>query len=601
MKIKSWFLDLGGSIVKRVVFACLVFLVTVDLLAAEYLLKIPQNSDRQLQVLQEQYRFKLRFRTQNFALIQAEEISSAAKVLDQVTPDFNYYILETHGADRVFVDIRESKVLDRFNGFTLIKLHVAFESILFNLTSHCAKLPIEIQLPDRPVVFAPSLAVTPESYQKTVWSLLRQVDADSWFDKVKALVENEDLQHPGHFFRSRYALRVYDTKQYDDTTPPDYACDNAADWIASQFESYGLSVEFDSFQHTRSKIGRGVLGEYTMRNVVATLLGKGANSDEIYLVTGHYDSISSKTDKWEEDWKVLPAPGASDNASGVATMIEAARLLSQIDLNRSIRFVAFSGEELFLHGSRHYRQLVQARGDKIVGVINLDMVGHDGGGELDLHVLGDQQSQWLVQACQTVAKRYDIEVDLRLKNDPSFIFSDHSPFWEVAIPAIQIAEESSLTDPTESIEYIHSEFDVLDMITVPLGVVAHKLTVATMAELAGPDGEGFVFEPKPDSPIIRNLIVYPNPVNLQKSRFVVLDFYLTRPAEVQVTIHSSSAEHVFTSQPFTGKIGRNSDFDWQGKNMNGVRVASGVYSCLVTATDEDQNSHVVESKIVLIR
>ena len=61
-------------------------------------------------------------------------------------------------------------------------------------------------------------------------------------------------------------------------------------------------------------------------------------------MTGHYDSISSKTDKWEENWKVLPAPGASDNASGVATMIEAARLLSQIDLNRSIRFVAFSGE-----------------------------------------------------------------------------------------------------------------------------------------------------------------------------------------------------------------------------------------------------------------
>ena len=282
-------------------------------------------------------------------------------------------------------------------------------------------------------------------------------------------------------------------------------------------------------------------------------------------------------------------------------MIEAARFLSQIDLNRTIRFVAFSGEELFLHGSRHYRQLIQARGDKVIGVINLDMVGHDGGGELDLHVLGDQQSQWLVKACQTVAARYDIEVDLRLKNDPSFIFSDHSPFWEIAIPAIQVSEESSLTDPTESIEYIHSEFDVLDMITVPLGMLALKLTVATVAELAGPSGEEFIFEPQPDSPIIRNLIVYPNPVNLQKSQFVVLDFYLTRPAEVQVTIHSSSAEHIFTSQPFSGGIGRNSDFGWRGKNMSGARVASGVYTCSVTATDEDHNSHVVESKVVLIQ
>jgi len=158
-----------------------------------------------------------------------------------------------------------------------------------------------------------------------------------------------------------------------------------------------------------------------------------------------------------------------------------------------------------------------------------------------------------------------------------------------------------LTDPTESIEYIHSEFDVLNMVTVPLGVLALKLTVATVAELAGPSGEEFIFEPQPDSPIIRNLIVYPNPVNLQKSQFVVLDFYLTRPAEVQVTIHSSSAEHIFTSQPFSGGIGRNSDFDWWGKNMSGARVASGVYTCSVTATDEDYNSHVVESKVVLIQ
>jgi len=586
--------------VKRFFLTCFIFLVITDLFAVEYLLKIPQNSDRQLQVLRDQYQFKLRFRSNNFSLVQAVEISSEAKVLDRISSDFNYYVLVTQGSNRI-ADIKEYKILERFDGFTLIKLHADFESMLFNIRGHCAKLPVEIQLPHNTVVLAPKLAITPEPYQEAIRSLLRQVEASVWFDRVRALVQNEDLQQPGHFFRSRYALRVHGAKQWDDTAPPDYACDNAADWIASQFESYGLSVEFDSFQHTRSRIGEGVLGEYTMWNVVATLLGKGSNSDEIYLVTSHYDSIASKTDKWEQDWKVLPAPGASDNASGIATMIESARLLSRIDLNRTVRFVAFSGEELFLHGSRHYRQLIESRGDKIIGVINLDMVGHDGGGELDLHILGDQQSQWLVKAFQTVAERYDIEVDLRLKNDPSFIFSDHSPFWEIAIPAILVSEESSLTNPTESIEYIHSEFDGLNVITVPLGELVLKLTVATIAELAGPSGEDFIFEPEPNSPIIQNLIVYPNPVNLQKSQFVVLDFYLTRPAEVQVTIYSSSAEHVFTSQPFSGKIGRNNDFDWRGKNMNGARVASGVYTCSVTATDKDNNSHVVDSKIVLIQ
>ena len=280
---------------------------------------------------------------------------------------------------------------------------------------------------------------------------------------------------------------------------PDHACDNAADYIADQFRSYGLEVEFDSFpHHRRGGLGWPLLGEYVMRNVVATLPGKGPNRDRIFLMTGHYDSISFKTSGWDENWHTLPAPGASDNASGIAEILETARILSRQDFDFTIRFVAFTGEELFLFGSQHYSGLVAERGDQIAGVLNFDLLGHDEDGVLDIHVLGDEASQWLVNAFGTAAQRYDIDVDLRKKNDPSFIFSDHSPFWNIGIPAVMVSEESTF-DPPESTAYIHSEMDTLDKITLPLGKLAVELAVATLSELALPISEpGQATEDTPD-------------------------------------------------------------------------------------------------------
>ena len=275
--------------------------------------------------------------------------------------------------------------------------------------------------------------------------------------------------------------------QFDDKPTPDHACDNSADYIAQQFRSYGLEVEFDSFDHRRRSALGALVGEYVMRNVVATLPGKGPNKDRIYLMVGHYDSIASKTPGWDGGWRRMAAPGASDNASGIAEILETARILSQQDFDFTVRFIAFSGEELFLFGSKHYAQLIRERGDDIAGVLNFDLLGHDPDGNLDIHVLGDDQSQWLVNAFGAAAERYRLPIDLRLKNDPSFIFSDHSPFWDIGIPAVMVAEESSLDAPDESTEYIHSQEDDLTKLSIPLlGELSIKLAIATLAELARP-------------------------------------------------------------------------------------------------------------------
>ena len=493
----------NAKVLKRLIPILTLWILIPTILFAEedLLIKISDSSNQRLQFLQAHYGIKLRYRTPDFAIIQVPLSSGSLgasqgvltelpnpQVLDTVTPGFNYYVLWLPSTKERATIEAYGEILDHFGGFSLLKLHTNLESILLDLPVHQrAKLPVDIVLPEiQPPSFAPSISASPQQ-QSVIQELINQADGFRWLWGVIALVENEDLRRPGQFFRSRYALRVRDAVQFDDNPAPDHACDNSAEYIAQQFRSYGLEVEFDPFDHRRRSALGALIGEYMMRNVVATLPGKGPNKDRIYLMTAHYDSIASKTPGWDGGWRRMAAPGASDNASGVVEMLETARILSQQDFDFTIRFVAFSGEELFLFGSKHYAQLVQERGDDIAGVLNFDLLGHDPDGNLDIHVLGDEQSQWLVNAFGAAAERYRLPIGLRLKNDPSFIFSDHSPFWDIGIPAVMVAEESSLDAPDESTEYIHSQEDDLTKISIPLlGELAIKLAVATLAELALP-------------------------------------------------------------------------------------------------------------------
>ena len=479
----------------------LIFIPTVLFAQEDLLVKIPKSSNQHLQFLQAHHRIKLRYRTPDFAIIQVPLDSGSIEagqnvltelpdpqVLDTVTPGFNHYVLWLPSAEERTAIEAYGEILHQFDGLSLLKLHANLESVLLDLpVHHRAKLPTNIALPEFQLPSAaPSISASLQQ-QSVIQGLLNQADGVRWVWQTIALVENENLQRPGQFFRSRYALRVRDAVQFDDNPKPDHACDNSADYIAQQFRSYGLEVEFDPFNHRRRSALGALVGEYVMRNVVATLPGKGPNKNRIYLMVGHYDSIASKTPGWDGGWRQMAAPGASDNASGIAEMLETSRILSQQDFDFTIRFIAFSGEELFLFGSKHYARLVQERGDDIAGVMNFDLLGHDPDGNLDIHVLGDEQSQWLVNAFGAAAERYRLPIDLRLKNDPSFIFSDHSPFWDIGIPAVMVAEESSLDAPDESTEYIHSQEDDLTKISIPLlGELAIKLAVATLSELARP-------------------------------------------------------------------------------------------------------------------
>jgi Zn-dependent M28 family amino/carboxypeptidase len=104
-------------------------------------------------------------------------------------------------------------------------------------------------------------------------------------------------------------------------------------------------------------------------NVICTKPGT-ATGRPVIVLCAHYDCRME-----DPDDATARAPGADDNASGVAAIIEVARLLATVPLSSTIRFVAFSGEEQGLWGSSAYAEVLHAAGDGAHRVVNLDMVG----------------------------------------------------------------------------------------------------------------------------------------------------------------------------------------------------------------------------------
>jgi hypothetical protein len=132
---------------------------------------------------------------------------------------------------------------------------------------------------------------------------------------------------------------------------------DAQNWIYNKLDSYGLSVETQNIPYG---------GPNASENVIAVLEGT-IYPDQFVVLGAHYDSYTF----WGNS-----APGADDNASGTAGIIEIARLLSEHEFKRTIVFCTFSGEEYGLHGSGVYASTAATAEMNILGYFNIDMAGY---------------------------------------------------------------------------------------------------------------------------------------------------------------------------------------------------------------------------------
>ncbi len=172
-------------------------------------------------------------------------------------------------------------------------------------------------------------------------------------------------------------------------------------------------------------------------NVIGTLQGK---SDETIVLGGHYDTVAA-------------GPGAGDNGSGTATILELARVMaSKPQLQHTLVFIAFDAEELGLLGSRAYvNELSNAQLQKIRAMLNFDMLGAGGG---PLILMGDGNVSLLARS-----SAQQLNIDARNAQMPANAGSDHESFARRGVDTVFFMRNYNLLHtPEDTIDQIKQEY-----------------------------------------------------------------------------------------------------------------------------------------------
>ena len=233
------------------------------------------------------------------------------------------------------------------------------------------------------------------------------------------------------------------------------ACSMAREYIVNEFQAMGYPVKTRIIPS----------GSY----VEATLNGTDTSSDKIYIICGHYDTVSS-------------SPGADDNGSGTAAVLAAAKVISETGeeyrIEDTIRFVTFSGEEQGLHGSDNYARDAYEKEDNIVAVLNADMIGYTESleGKNSIRIYEVEESSWVTNFTITIAEMYKDYLSLDILRLLSGANSDHWSFLNYGYDAIFYHE-------SDSNPYYHSPGDTIDKLDLGYTARATRLIVATLLHL----------------------------------------------------------------------------------------------------------------------
>ena len=239
-------------------------------------------------------------------------------------------------------------------------------------------------------------------------------------------------------------------------------------WLTVELEGAGLVAESVPFDF------RGM----DSANVIARKDGV-EEPEVVYVFSAHWDSTSELPDDL--------APGADDNASGVAAVLEAARILAPVRTRYSVWFVLTGAEE---QGAKGAQALVDQWGDAdIRGVIAPDMIGYWPLGDGDaFDILGDEDSEALASEMAEVADTLGVANKVWI--DHSYCFGDdHTYFQEAGFPAItpmDCVEAHNGVGDEESTPHYHQTSDTSDTVHIGFTTRVTQVIVATLAGWASP-------------------------------------------------------------------------------------------------------------------
>lgn len=238
--------------------------------------------------------------------------------------------------------------------------------------------------------------------------------------------------------------------------------------IKNKFIALGYEVEVDSFQLNNNWNGKYY--QTWQYNVIATISGN-VHPDSICILGAHYDSYTA-------DQPFTIAPGADDNASGIAALMEIARIFKakSFQPKNTIRFIAFGSEEFMAMGSLDYCSKCVQKGDKIKFMLNNDMIGNGPTNKSDwtLNILDYPDSQQLRKEAEKVSSEF---TSLKTVNDNKYShYSDSYSFYQNGYKAIFFMSYTNYD------EYMHSANDVLTNCNTDICKEIAKISCAILVE-----------------------------------------------------------------------------------------------------------------------
>ncbi len=225
--------------------------------------------------------------------------------------------------------------------------------------------------------------------------------------------------------------------------------EKTADYITTELTSYGYKVLFQKYRFKGN----------TYKNIIAEIRGEKA-PEKIIVIGAHYDTV-------------METPGADDNASGIAGLLELARLFNNHSLHRTVRFIAFALEEppafrsKFM-GSYVYAGDLKEKGEDIEGMICLEMIGYftdmpesqyfplsffrwfySDKGDFIALVSNPQSKKFLLKVKDAFKKGSDLPVEsiAALSIVPGVDFSDHRSFWNFGYNALMVTDTAFYRNP----------------------------------------------------------------------------------------------------------------------------------------------------------
>ncbi len=234
------------------------------------------------------------------------------------------------------------------------------------------------------------------------------------------------------------------------------SCMLAAEYIFNEFQKLGLETVYHSWR------AKG----FTSSNVVATLPGSDPTSTAVVIVCAHYDTVPT-------------SPGANDDGSGVAAVLSLAAVMRNYMWNHTIRFIAFSGEEVGTLGSFSYARDQYRQGENVYAVFNLDMIGYadtELGGKT-LRFFPTPRARWIAEDASTIIAQYQHIVDIKIEILPNYIGSDAQPFIDYGYDAVWISHYDGYV-------WGHSVHDSLEHINWSYLVKATQCICAVLGEFA---------------------------------------------------------------------------------------------------------------------